>query len=252
MTLSKAQEEFWVRYYRWARSEFEREIDEAFPSLGLFNTGANRATLQFMRKLNGADRRTLAHSLLKRFHPDAVSALDEQMSNDEKSLLSRLDDFRLTEDVENVSRSPASNGSKVVSSGKLRRMILTKFKSAFGHQCFDLDLVGLDPELIFKMKCCGWILETRFEFKGKHRQIHYWHDIVSPTVIEPYRAPAMIVDQFISLDAWLGICSQTEWGFLTNYDAEPACDSTIKFCGRFFEVAPMLLEGLEFDRITGE
>lgn len=252
MTFSKAKQEFSVRYYLWSVSEFEREINEAFPSLGLFNAGPSRNVLQFMRQLNGTGRRTLAHSLLKRFHPDAVSALGEQMSDDEKSLLSQLDEFRLIENAKSVSKGMVGSEIKLVNKGKLRRMILAKFKSAFGHQCFDLELVGLDPELIFKMKCCGWILETRFEFKGKHRQIHYWQDIVSPTVIEPYRAPAMIVAQFISFDAWLGISSQTQWEFLTNYDAEPACDAAIKFCGRFFEVAPKLLKSLEFDKIMGE
>lgn len=251
MTFSKAKHEFSVRYYLWAVSEFEREIDEAFPNLGLFNAGDSRATLQFMRRLNDADRRILAHSLLKRSHSDAVSALGEQMSDDEKLLLSRLDKFRGLETAKSLSKGMADTGIKFANKAKLRRMILAKFKAEFGDQCFGLELVGLDPELIFKMECCGWILETRFDFKGKHRQIHYWHDIVSPTVIEPYRAPAMILGRFISLNCWFGI-SQTEWELLTNYDAEPACDAAIKFCGRFFKVAPKLLKGLDFNQITGE
>ena len=245
MTLSKAQGEFAIRYYYWATSEFEREIDEAFPNLGLFNAGSVREVLQFMRKLDRASRLNLARGLLKRFHPDAVAALGEATSSEEKSLVSRLDQFRNVQTV-------VPSGIKFASKGKLRRMIMAKFKHAFGDQCFGLELVGLDPELIFKLKCCGWILETRFEFRGKHRQIHYWHDIVSPTVIEPYRAPVMILDRFISFNAWLGIMSQTWWELLTNYDAEPACEAAIKFCGRFFEVAPKLLNGLEFDRTTDE
>jgi hypothetical protein len=35
-------------------------------------------------------------------------------------------------------------------------------------------------------------------------------------------------------------------------DVDSACDAAIKLCGHFFEVAPKLLKGLEFEKITTE
>lgn len=40
MTFRKLQEEFQVRYYLWATSEWEREIEQSFPSLRTFKTGS--------------------------------------------------------------------------------------------------------------------------------------------------------------------------------------------------------------------
>ena len=198
-----------------------------------------------MRQLDRVEQRILAHSLLKRFHPEAVATLGETFSDEEGLLLSRFDAFRLIEDAKSVSMRQLSGGPKLASRSKLRRTILVKFTAKFGNQCLGLDVVGLGPELDFKIKQCGWILNTHFEFDGTHRQIHYWHDIVSPTTIEPYGMPAMVLGQFISFNAWLGLSSQTQWECLLADDVEPACDTAIKFCGRFLDVAPKLLKGLE-------
>jgi hypothetical protein len=55
---------------------------------------------------------------------------------------------------------------------------------------------------------------------------------------------------FVSLNGWLGISSQTEWGFLMIDDIDAVCDFVIKLCARFIEVAPKLLKGLEFETIA--
>jgi hypothetical protein len=246
MTLSKAKEVFAGRYYPWAGSEFEREIAEGFPNLGLFNAGESRTVLDFMRGLDTLSRLELARGLLKRFHPEGVKILGETVSDVEKSLVAQLDDFRLIKNA----KSMVDSGIKLANKAKLRKTMLAKFKSEFGAQCSELELVGLDPELDFHMECRGWVLKTHFEFNGKHRQLQYWHDIISPTVIKPNRVPAMTLDQFISINGWLGVCSQTQWEYITQEDIELACNAAIKFCGRFFGIAPRLLEGLEFDKIT--
>lgn len=94
MTFSEAKREFDIRYYLWSISEFEKEIEESFPTLRLFKTGTVWETLQFMRLLDRARQRTLAHALLKRFHPNAVAALGEITSAEEIALRSARDRFR--------------------------------------------------------------------------------------------------------------------------------------------------------------
>jgi hypothetical protein len=94
MRFVDAKTQFEIRYYLWAISEFEREIEESFPTFHLFKTGPVWETLQFMRLLDRAKQRTLAHALLKRFHPKAVTALGETTSDEEIALRSARDNFR--------------------------------------------------------------------------------------------------------------------------------------------------------------
>jgi hypothetical protein len=51
VTLAQAKQEFEIRYYLWAISEFEKEIDEGFPNFRSFKTGAVWELNQFMRQL---------------------------------------------------------------------------------------------------------------------------------------------------------------------------------------------------------
>jgi hypothetical protein len=86
MTFEKAKKEFEIRYYLWAISEWQKEIDESFPNLRKFKNGAFWETYQVMQQLNKSQQLTLAHGLLKRFHPEAVKSLGENCSREEESL----------------------------------------------------------------------------------------------------------------------------------------------------------------------
>jgi hypothetical protein len=94
MTFSKAKNEFDIRYYLWALSEFHREIDQSFENLRLFKVGAGRDILEIMDRLDRPRQRTLAHALLKRFHPNAVAALGQKASAEELALRALRDSFR--------------------------------------------------------------------------------------------------------------------------------------------------------------
>ena len=94
ITLDEAQREFNIRYYHWAISEFEREIDESFPNLRLFEGGCIRETYRFMQQLSKCDQLVLARSLLKKSHCEAVKTLGEMCSDKEEALYNNLDVFR--------------------------------------------------------------------------------------------------------------------------------------------------------------
>lgn len=315
MEFSKAQQEFQIRYYLWAISEWEKEINESFPNLRSFKSGSVWKTYQFMRLLDKNEQMLLAHGLLKRSHPDAVKSLGESCSseeenlrrardrffdvrqkyqfvqqlqkegqfdvagfwiqqlrgeavnvpsvaffNDDKSLLSQLDAVfqRIPISFEEEIASKKQAGEKIRFAGKrkLQKAITGKFKNAFGSQCIshDYDDIG-DPSSHFDMKCCGWILSTHFWFGRRESLINYSHSITSPTKIHHERqpeitAPALRMAICISFSSWLGITSQIQWEHLFNEDVEAACDAIIMHCRHFFEVAPKLLKGLEFENIT--
>jgi hypothetical protein len=249
MNIEDATREFQIRYYHWAASEFEREIEESFPGFSSFKHGTVAQTAQLLRRLDKAKQRVLAGGLLKRFHPDAVEALGEVCSKEEERLVSQRDSY--------CNMSPLCPAAELVEPGvtrlagkaKLRKTILKQFKEAFGSQCFDLASVGMDPDLDFKMKYDGWILTTHFEFHGRSCQMQYWSHIISPTEGR-YGGPAMDLDEFISFTGWLGLSGTTTREWLTEKDIEPACAAAIGFCQRFFDAAPKLLKGLEFGKIT--
>jgi hypothetical protein len=255
VTLEKAKQEFQIRYYLWAISEFEKEIDQSFANLRSFKAGPIWGLHQFMQKLDRDKQLVLAHSLLKRFHPDAVKALGESCSDEESSLRDELDDFRRNSfglEVEIPARRRAGEKIKFVSKGKLRKIIVARFREAFESQCVKME-IGPEWDPLFDMKCCGWIISTQLWF-GRHESlIEYSHSIVSETRIHhpqnpEITAPAMKLKHRISFGGWLGICSQTQWEYLMEEDIEPASDAAIKLCGYFFEVAPKLLKGLEFKK----
>jgi hypothetical protein len=254
MTYSKAKREFAVRYYLWGQSEFKREIDESFPILRSFKAGIFGKRYRFMQQLDRREQLVLASGLLKRNNPDAIEALSENFTPEENALLTQLREFSLRPEgleAEILARQRSGEKIKFASKAKLRRTIINQFKSAFGSECLNLAIVGLDPELNFKIKCCGWLLNTHFEFYGINRQIIYFHQIKSETAKEPDGVRDIILG-FPSLSGWLGMRAEASWAYLMDEDIQPVCDFIIQRCRNFFEVAPKLLKGLEFEKITGE
>lgn len=254
MTFSKAKHEFAVRYYLWGQSEFKREIEESFPLMRSFKAGRFWKRYRFMQQLEGREQLILASAILKRANPDAVQALGESFTSEEEALLAQLREFSLTPaglEAEIQARQRAGEKIKFASKAKLRRAIIDQFKGAFGSECIDLAIVGLDTELEFKMKCCGWLLTTNFEFDGVNRQITYSHRISSETAKEPDGVRAVILG-FPSLSGWLGTRGDTKWEYLMDEDIQPVCDFIIQRCRHFFEVAPKLLKGLEFEKTAEE
>jgi hypothetical protein len=257
MTFSKAQQEFRIRYYWWATADFEREIHESYPDLRLFKGGLISHLYQFMQRIDGRKQLVLAHALLKRFHPAAVRALAHSCSAEESALRDELDNFCLKSSVREVSaKRCAGKAIKFVSKRKLRQVMVAKFVETYGSRCIRME-IGEEWDPLFFMKCCGWVISTQLYFGRRESIIQYRHSVQSETRIhhaaDPrWSVPALELQESISFAGWLGVCSQTQWQYLTKDDVEPASDAVIRLCGHFFEVAPKLLKGLEFDKLTGE
>jgi len=260
MILSEIKQQFEIRYYLWATSEFEREIDELLPSLRLFQFGPVRELHHFMQKLDRDEQLNLAHSLLKRFHPEAVMALGENCSTEEESLRYRLDEFRRNPSGDinaGFAAKRCATEIKFASKRQLLKLMAQQFQNKFEGRCIESErTIQGDPRLEFQMNCCGWSVFTYFWFGQRESLIEYGHTISSEIVLDQhgpqgtYRAP-FVISSMISFCSWLGISSQTQWQYLTIEDAGLACDTVTKLCGHFFEVAPKLLKGLEFDKIEG-
>jgi len=146
MNFSKAQQEFEIRYYYWAISEFEKEIGESFPILRTFKNGPIWEAHQFMQQIGKNQQLTLAKSLLKRTHPKAAKILNESLSDEDNSLLNKFDNFRSQFHVP-TGIDPSGQKIKYVSKNKLRKAIETAFTKAYGSRCVKILTIeeGWDP-----------------------------------------------------------------------------------------------------------
>jgi hypothetical protein len=200
-----------------------------------------------------------ARGLFEAIRPDALNTFGEPYFNDEKSLRSRLEaafsSIPVTFEEELAARKQAGEKVKFASKAKIRRVMTAKFKEAFGTQCFGMESVEEEDEPSFQMKNDGWIISTHFWFGRRESLLNYSHAIATEAAFEQQGEAGPYVGQFgiaglISVCAWLGICSQTNWEYLTNNDLETACDTAIGQCRRFFDVAPKLLAGLDAAKLT--
>ncbi len=306
MTLKEAQHEFAARFYVWAASAFESEIELGFPAFRSFRSGSVWECCEFMKRLSRAEQLKLAHGCLKETHREAVEYLGENASIEELTLCSKLYAFwriqnlfllvrQLREDeyirpeilrmwnpegnqilgkgweqeddlrqkLEAIYKVvPPSRAEEIAARGyagekvnraprrSFRRTILRRFKEAFGNECFELACVGMDPDLAFKMKCCGWLLTTHFDFTGRSDcQLEYWHSLTSPAAINHHGQVAAINRFPMSFVGGLGVGKAT-WEYLEDSEVEPTCEAVLNLCRRFFEVAPNLLKGLHYESLT--
>jgi len=254
MKFIEAKQEFQIRHYYWAATEFEKEICESFPILRTFKNGPIWEAHQFMQQLTKDERLTLAQGLLRRSYPDTAKILGEGLSDEANLLLNRFDKFRSL--FYGQARNDLSGQkAKYASKRKLRKAIEIAFTKAYGSRCLKIQ-IEKDWDPWFEMKFAGWIVATRFAFGRRQSMICYYHSIESETKVpnpefpREYWMPTMRLGHWLSLASWLGISGQTEWSSLLEGEVDQACDAVIKCCGRFFEAVPQLLKGLEVDKIS--
>jgi hypothetical protein len=137
MTFEKAKQEFGIRYYLWAISEWEKEINESFPNLRSFKTGAFWETYQVMLQLDKSQQLTLAHGLLKKFHPEAVKALGESCSTDEESLRWRRDNFFRIKGLCNYVQRLEKNNQLAEARNLFQKYIYSDAAKFFGENYLD-------------------------------------------------------------------------------------------------------------------
>ena len=242
--LTDAKREFTVRSCYWLRSEMEKEIKSGFPNLRLFKSGYGWQLHHFMQKLPPSNRLTLANAMVKR-NSTYLEASGEVMTAEEKESWDAFDQFLWV--YAGQSRRQAGEKGKFASKRTLRKAAVSKFVKAFGPQCFDMKL-GEEWDPLFQMRCCGWVITTQLYFGRQQPVVEYRHMIVSESRIAhaenpEITGPAMMLDPD---GAWI----VNRWVEVMNDEVEAVCSALIKHVGFFLEVAPKLLKGLEFEKIT--
>ena len=249
MHLTEAKREFEIRRYYWSVSEFEKEIKSSFPNLRLFKSGFGWKIHRFMQGLELSDQLTLAHGILKNWHSTEVKNLTEVISEEEKSLAESFRQFASLPsslEVEIQSRKQAGEKIKLASKRKLRKAAVSMFVETFGSRCVAIK-IGEEWDPQFHMKCCGWIINTQLVFGRPQGLVDYGHMVESEARTQHPQYPqyTFAAVTLSSGVAWL----ENRWEDVMEGDVEATCNAVIKFCGYFFEAAPKLLKGLEFDKI---
>lgn len=243
MNLAKIQQEFYIRYYLWSKKDFKREIHESFPYLRLFKTGPGRSFIEFMGRLERDDQLVLASALLKKFHPEAVKFLGEDLSSEELEMQSQFRVFsNIPSTMDESTLAKELAGEKIIyaSRRKLRKAIIDRVAPVLGA-----DIIRFSDSVKIRTNCRGWSIDTDFDFGGMSEQVRYGHSIVSRQRQEPYGMPAISLAQFISLNSWLGLSSATSWKYLEESDIEQVSDTIYRLCDHFIRAASNLLEGNE-------
>jgi hypothetical protein len=179
-------------------------------------------------------------------------------STDAGFLLSELDAFlgSIPQSFEEQVKAKKRAGEKVkfVSKKKLQKILTQKVKDVFGNQ-YEECQVDEGHWTSFDIKCGSWMLQTQFNFGRKpglqQSRLGYWHNICSQKKA-PHPAMSEVMYPIAHLCRCVRWPCSSDWEYLTEEDVELACDETFKYCRRFFEAAPRLLKGLEYEKMVIE
>ena len=239
-----ARIEFLTRYYNWALHDFRREIENGFPFLGKFKNGPLWHVRDMMSGVCREKQLFLASALVKRFHKEAIAALGEFITPEEMAMCEEYLSRALLPSL----KEPADSG---VHSNKARLIRLVRRQlEARGMRVFEEEC--LPGVLSYRSIINGWQIITRIHTRERHAHLAYEHAIWSIQKMQPvilrngqYDLWPIKLHHWISLSAWLGISSRTEWDDIVDADSPQVAEDLGDLCTHFLEAAPTLLNGIE-------
>lgn len=93
MNLADAEKEFRLREYVWAKSEWEREINESFPHMRMHRAGNIWKIYQFMQGLIKEEQLAFARGRLVKGYREEAAKCGDSLSVKEESLCKEFDAF---------------------------------------------------------------------------------------------------------------------------------------------------------------
>jgi hypothetical protein len=102
---------FKVKFYRWAHTQFEREVQSGYPLIRQVLSIHVDSFLRLAKGVSVPEQLVLASGLTKRFHLDAVQQLGDLIQPQEQELVHALlnSDFRIRERPKTWSRAEMRN-----------------------------------------------------------------------------------------------------------------------------------------------
>lgn len=216
----------------------------------------NKDQFQIFNQLRNDGKISDAKGVFDLVCAPAARILCDTDSTDAEFLSSELDGFvsSIPQSFEEQVKARQRAGEKVkfVSKKKLQKILTQKVKDVFGNQYVECR-IDEGHWTAFDIKCGGWMLQTQFNFGRKpgYQQsvLGYWHNICSQKKV-PHPAMPEVMYPVAHLCRCVSWPCSWQWEYLTEEDVELACNETFKYCRHFFDAAPKLLKGLDFESIT--
>lgn len=249
MLVSQAKREFEIRCYYWHVAEFEKEIASDYPNLRQFKSGVGWKLYHFARRLDPPSQLGFAHAKLKR-GSTYLKESSEILTEEENRILHSFNEFVLqpsSRELEILEAKKTGAKVKLASKTKLRKTVIAKMLKSFGSKCVDTKLNNeWDPQ--FHTKCCGWIVNTQIVVGRPPGILWYRHMVESEKRLDhpsypQFKFPTLTLSSGV---AWL----ENRWEDVLDEEIEAVSEALVKHVGFFYEVAPKLLKGLEFDRVN--
>jgi hypothetical protein len=224
MALQEVEQEFVVRYYRWALSDATREVESGFPLLAQLGSQVVVSYLEHMRGLAQGERQEFAAAMVKRSHPLALGLTNERVSDREAAMVLEFASTRL------AGASFQREQGKVSAATVWRSLRCELDRGEFGKY----QSLGGRRGKYRRILGSGWILITSIGWVGFP---YYWHSI--------WARENQVLANTINLCSWLGISSQTRWGPFEEHGEERVAQHVRLVAGHFVDSASALLDGLE-------
>jgi hypothetical protein len=257
MTYIEAQTEFYIRLHRWAKANLDEEIKNFFSSFKFCGEWPSRTCL-FLNSLDQHSKVVLGNAMLLVGHqqrPNADKVLIEAISNEAVALMQREEGFRMrTLPGTWEGRFTAANipdKSVLATRRQLKKAIKEQFLAVYGNQCLPPDPLDGTGDMLFGMKCRGWIIKTFFHFGRWSPEITYSHNIWTGKWITK-KEPAVLFANCIGFRLNYGndIGIGSGWENIEIKNINAVCTEIIGHCRRMFDALPSLLEGLDLELLT--
>ena len=255
MTYTEAQMEFNLRLYRWSMSALQHEINQSFPSFKFCGDFPSK-TLLFLNSLDENSKMMLGNALLLSRHQNYENApdfLNQPFSDEVLALMRREEALRLKTTPSNLTEYFSVKKAPLPAAANrrlLKKKIKEHFLDLYGSECLPADPLDGKDELLFRMRCCGWIIKTSFDFGRWSPEITYEHIIWTGKWItkeEPGVLFANAIGFRLNYGCEIGIGS--EWGKITVENIDSVCAEIMGHCQKMFDAFPNLLKGLELENL---
>jgi hypothetical protein len=271
---SQIQEEFALRYYRWALADAEREIVEDYPFLGNIRSASILPVVDYLRKHSPDEQRQFLQACIKLYQQSITKRVRSTITEKEVLLAMKIRD-EISEMAlqyrENFSLNVALSGKnkakrigdlvgireKVYGISEQEKVAWVSKYQTYGikkarksvlkslvrkHLIPICGNISMNESIIWILSTTigEWQIETEIDFGG-FSSMAYSHYLRSTN---PATGEILQLVPTVSITEWLGFFSVTEWDILHEGEEEAAVHLFAQIAAHFFNAAPTLLRGL--------
>jgi hypothetical protein len=230
------EDEFAVRYYRWALDDARREVHENFPLLRAVKSGLIMRALAYFESLPDDERIRAAMALVKRSHRRAVEFAGDSWGAADEAVDRDYGTAARTARPEEESYRRAllhSPDTLTIDRGRFLAAVKAELASVLGAG----EPFSTKHEWRYDTPFGPWTLVTLIDVGGGAHQLAYSHALQA-SVSKRLR-------EGVSLCGWLGLGGgHTTWNRLTPPDTAEAARSLARVCAHFAQAVPPLVAGL--------